>query len=134
MDSVEARNLFKSSIELERAKANAVESVEIYREGIVFSLCDSNHKNVYLACARAADEIIEIKNIDASIVFCQCGGTVYVSARSSGKIDVNNILKRVGGGGHITSAGTQLENTDMIQAEEMLKKAVDGYLLEVENK
>jgi len=133
-DTVDARNLFKSSMELERAKANAVEGINVYKDGIVFSVCESNHKNVYLACARAADELLEIKGVEASVVLCQWSGVIYVSARSNGNIDVNNILKKVGGGGHITTAGAQLNNIEITEAETLLKQAVDEYLLEVERK
>ncbi len=130
-DSVAARMLFKSTMALERAKANAVESSKMYKKGVIFSLCESNHKNVYLACARAADELLDIKGVEASVVMCRYAGTVYVSARSNGRIDVEVILKKVGGGGHITMAGAQFENKDIQTVEALLKKAVDEYLTEV---
>ncbi len=130
-DSVAARMLFKSTMALERIKANAVESSKMYKKGIIFSVCESNHKNVYLACARAADELLDIKGVEASIVMCRYSGTVYVSGRSNGRIDVESILKKVGGGGHITMAGAQFENHDIQTADKLLKKAVDEYLTEV---
>ena len=130
-DSVAARMLFKSTMALERAKANAVESSKMYKKGVIFSVCESSHKNVYLACARAADELLDIKGVEASVVMCRYSGTVYVSARSNGRIDVESILKKVGGGGHITMAGAQFENKDIQTVDALLKKAVDEYLTEV---
>ena len=130
-DSVSARMLFKSTMALERAKANAVESSKMYKKGIIFSVCESSHKNVYLACARAADELLDIKGVEASVVMCRHSGTVYVSARSNGRFDVESILKKVGGGGHISMAGAQFEGKDIKWVDTLLKKAVDEYLTEV---
>ena len=130
-DTVSARKLFKNNMKLEMAKANAVESSKIYKSGIIFSVCDYNHKNVYLACARAADELLDIKGVEASIVICKYNTTVFVSARSNGRVDVGKILKKLGGGGHLNMAGVQFEGKSIADVEKMLKKSVDEYLLEV---
>ncbi|MCJ7856404.1 DHH family phosphoesterase [Lachnospiraceae bacterium NSJ-143] len=130
-DSASARMLFKSTMNLERAKANAVESSKMYKKGIIFSICDGSHRNIYLACARAADELLDIKGVEASIVLCRYAGTVFVSARSNGRIDVDSILKKVGGGGHLNMAGVQFEGKDIQSVDKMLKDAVDKYLMEV---
>ena len=74
---------------------------------------------------------MDIKGVEASVVMCRYSGTVYVSARSNGRIDVESILKKVGGGGHITMAGAQFENKDIQTVDALLKKAVDEYLTEV---
>ncbi len=130
-DTASARKLFKNNMKLEMAKANAVESSKVYKNGIIFSVCDYNHKNVYLACARAADELLDIKGVEASIVLCKYDTTVFVSARSNGRVDVEKILKKVGGGGHLNMAGVQFEDKTIAEVEKMLKKATDEYLTEV---
>ncbi len=131
-DSSVVRNLFKSTMRLERAKAGAVENSVIYKDGIIFSKCEESHKNIYLACARAADELLGVKGVKASFVLCQYSGMVYVSARSNGDVDVQAILKKVGGGGHSAMAGAQFEGKSILNVEELLKEAVDEYLLEVD--
>ncbi len=125
------RLLFKNSINIEKAKANAVENSKMYKNGIIFSFCNLKSKDVYVACAIAADELLDIRGVEASIVMCEYENVVFVSARSGENIDVESILKKVGGGGHCTMAGAQINNTDINKVYEMLKNAVDEYLAEV---
>ena len=74
---------------------------------------------------------MDIKGVEASIVICKYGTTVFVSARSNGRVDVGKILKKLGGGGHLNMAGVQFEGKSIADVEKMLKKSVDEYLLEV---
>ena len=71
--------------------------------------------------------------MEASFVLTFSEGRIHVSGRSLGSISVQLILERLGGGGHLTSAGTQLGGVSMEQAEKMLIDAIDEYFMEGEN-
>lgn len=80
----------------------------------------------------SADELMSILGIDASFVLTRSRGRIHISGRSLGKISVQLILEKIGGGGHLTSAGAQLDST-MEEAVETLKGAIDDFFKEEEN-
>ena len=87
-----------------------------------------------LIAAQSANELLNINGVDASFVLTHVDGKIHVSGRSLGNISVQLILEKLGGGGHLTSAGTQLENVDMDEAIDLLEKAVYEFLEEGEEK
>ena len=64
----------------------------------------------------------------ASFVSTHCGGSV--SARSSGDINVQVMLEELGGGGHMTIAGAQLEGVTLAQARERVLEVIHDYFAE----
>ena len=80
-------------------------------------------------CAQSADELLDIKGVEAAFVLLKKGKLVYISARSLDEINVQIIMEKLGGGGHITIAGTQMENITLEEAEEKLHWAIDEVLL-----
>ena len=77
--------------------------------------------------AQTADELLNIKGVIASFVICQNSKNINISGRSLGEINVQLILEKLGGGGHLTIAGAQLENTDTNNAKLTLIKAIEEY-------
>ena len=78
--------------------------------------------------AKAADELLNIAGIEASFVIAKLGHKIIISGRSLESINVQLILERLGGGGHITIAGAQLSSQDMDIAVMQLQRAIDDVL------
>lgn len=95
---------------------------------VVIDYSQACKNNVIIA--KVADELLNIKGIDASFVVCKIENTVLISARSNGKINVQLILEKIGGGGHLEIAGCKLESVTLDEAKDMLLKAIDEYILE----
>lgn len=81
-------------------------------------------------CAQAADELLDIKGIEAAFVLLKRDKVIYISARSLDEINVQIIMEKLGGGGHITIAGAQMENMTFAEVEEKLHWAIDETLTE----
>ncbi len=80
-----------------------------------------------VAAAKAADKLLTVRGIDASFAIVDVGGAVNISARSNGKINVQLVLEKLGGGGHFDAAGAQVSETTLNEASERLKAAIDEY-------
>ena len=83
--------------------------------------------------AQAADEMLNIRGITASFVLCRSERGTVISGRSLGGINVQVILEKLGGGGHLTIAGAQLENTTLDETLDKLKEAIEDYYNETSN-
>ncbi len=129
-DMVRVKSYFKNDMASYKAKAIAVKDCHIYRNDMAISVCPSNIENPALTAAQAADELLDILGIRASFVLTEIGGTIYISARSLGDVNVQVIMEKMGGGGHLNVAGVQVETSDIKTVLEQLKKAIDAYLEE----
>ena len=83
-----------------------------------------------LVGAQAANELLDIGNVKASFVFTKYNGKIYVSARAIDEVNVQIIMERIGGGGHINTAGAQFAHTDMGKAIETLKETINVMIEE----
>lgn len=119
--------LFQSDKDVYKLRTDIVRSATEYKNQIAISVTDSSHNDIQSITAAAADEILEIEGITASFVLCEINGTVYISGRSIGTINVQFILEKLGGGGHGVIAGAQLK-CPVSEATERLKEAIDKYL------
>lgn len=131
-DSTRVRAFFKNDLELYKLKAEAVKRAELYREGIIISVCDSYGENSNILVAQSADDLLSVTGVKASVVLCKNDGRIYVSARSYGDVNVQLLLEKVGGGGHLTMAGAQLDTESIEEAINMIKEAIDLYIEEDE--
>ena len=80
-----------------------------------------------VAAAKAADKLLSVDGVMASFAICKIENTVFISARSNGKINVQMIIEKLGGGGHFDAAATQLKDTTVNEALAQLKDAIDEY-------
>ncbi|MBR5467820.1 MAG: DHH family phosphoesterase [Firmicutes bacterium] len=131
-DTTRVRAFFKNDLELYKLKAEAVKRAELYREGIIISVCDSYGENSNILVAQSADDLLSVTGVKASVVLCENEGKIFVSARSYGDVNVQLLLEKVGGGGHLTMAGAQLDTEDVNKAINMIKEAIDLYIEEDE--
>ena len=129
-DSVRVRLLFQNDLDAYKAKAVAVKDAEIYHDSIAISVCPSNVENSMLTAAQAADDLLNITGIKASVVLCEQGDIVHLSARSFGDINVQVIMEKLGGGGHLGVAGAQLRDTNIESPRLLFKEKIDEYLQE----
>ena len=126
-DSVRVRLLFQNDMEAYQAKASAVKDAKMIYKNMAFSVCPSNS---VLTAAMAADDLLNIICVKASFVCCFLDDVVYISARSFGEINVQIIMEKLGGGGHMTISGAQLAHCTIEQAEQKLKEAIESYFKE----
>ena len=129
-DPTSARQFFRDDIETYIARAETVKNAYIIKDGIAASECPPGVKNPSLIAAQAADNLLTIRGINASFVLAQVDDGVIISGRSLGSINVQLILEKLGGGGHMTIAGAQLEDITIEEAKERVIKAVEEYLSE----
>ena len=130
-DVTRVRKLFRENAGDYKAKADAVSQAEIYRNMFAISVCSPEDVNEpTVVGAQAANELLNIKGIKASFILTEYQGKVYISARSIDEVNVQIIMERLGGGGHISSAGAQLENVGVEEAVGVLKDTLDKMLEE----
>ncbi len=122
-DTVKVKRLFSDSVNTYKAKYQIVSNARVYG-GYAVASTDNEFPNIRISAAQAADELLSIQGVNASFVVYPVGDEVNISARSLGEINVQLVMESLGGGGHLTMAGAQLENTTVEQATEMLLSAI----------
>ncbi len=132
VDIIRVKKWFQADLESYNKIANIVRNVEIHNDTIAIAIYDEENENGNLICAKAADELLTISDITASFVMTKIGEKVFISGRSIGDINVQVILEKLGGGGHITLAGAQLEGVSVEKAKEDLIEKIEEYLAEIE--
>ncbi|MEG0250643.1 MAG: DHH family phosphoesterase [Peptostreptococcus sp.] len=132
-DTLAVKKFFNSYAEDFLVKAEIIQRTEIINERICLAYSKKEIDNINIVIAKAADELLNIKNIDASFVLGMKGDTVFVSARSLGNINVHILMEKIGGGGHIDIAGTQIRDVSLTQAYDMVKKVIEDYLEDEED-
>lgn len=132
VDIIRVKKWFQADLESYNKISNIIKNTEIINETIGISVYDEENKDVNLICAKAADELLTISDITASFVMGKMGEKICISGRSIGDINVQIILEKLGGGGHITLAGAQLEGMSLEEAKAELIIRINEYLLETE--
>ena len=134
VDIIKVKKWFQSDLESFNKIADIVRSAEMINDSIAIALYDQEkEKDVSLLCAKAADELLTIGNVTASFVLGNTGEQICISGRSLGDINVQVILEKLGGGGHITLAGAQVEGMTIENVKRQLIDCVNEYFSEIEN-
>lgn len=131
-DPIIVYKLFQEEADTVHQRAKVIKRAEEFVDHVVISYYDEEPDNPTLAAAQAANSLIGLKGIYASFVLVPMGDRISISGRSLGDINVQRILEKLGGGGHMTVAGAQLSGVSMPEALEMVKQAVIDYLKEGE--
>jgi c-di-AMP phosphodiesterase-like protein len=127
----EAQMLFKIELSEFVREAMFENNVVVYRNIIAISVFKGEAlAGDKIAASKVAERLLGVEGVLASFALCEIDGTVHISARSSGTINVQLVVEKLGGGGHFDMAGAQLPNTSMQQALVQLKKVIDEYLSE----
>ena len=128
-DVTRVRKLFRDDVASYRAKADAVSHAQIFRDVYAISVCNAEDaESPTVVGAQAANDLLDIKGVKASFVLTRYQGKVFISARSIDEVNVQLIMERMGGGGHLNIAGCQLENTTVEQAIETLKTTISDMM------
>ena len=129
------RKLLRCDINEYKIRAQAVQNTEIFMEHYAIAQCDANGcESPTIVGAKIANELLDVDKIKATFVLTEYEGKVYVSARSIDELNVQIVMERLGGGGHINSAGTQLENCTLAEGAEIIRQTLqqmqqDGDLI-----
>jgi c-di-AMP phosphodiesterase-like protein len=133
-DTLLSKILLQDDLATYTAKAEIVTQAEIYKDHIALSSLENSTEHAYLIAAQAADELLGIKKVKASFVMVLTESGVIISGRSLGEISVQRILEKLGGGGHLTVSGAQLETKHISVAKKLLTDAIEEYNKEEETK
>ena len=132
-DVTRVRKMFREDITDYKAKAEAVRHAEIYKQVYAISTCPNDGVNSpTILGAQAANELLNINGIKASFVMTDYQNQIYISARSIDEVNVQIIMERLGGGGHMNVAGVQLENTTIEETKKLIEDTLDGMIEEGE--
>lgn len=131
VDTVSVKQLFQNKLDTYINISNVVKDAEIINDNIAISTCPPNIENSQLIAAQAADQLLSLSGLVAAFVLCQVNDEISISGRSLGDLNVQMILEKLGGGGHITVAGAQLQDIPLGDAKEKLKCAIIDYMKSV---
>lgn len=128
-DVTRVRKMFREDALEYKAKADAVSQAEIYKQYFAISICTADElPSPTIIGAQAANELLNIKGIKASFVLTDYQGKIYISARSIDEVNVQIIMERMGGGGHMSTAACQMEGVGIIEAIGVLKRTIDSMI------
>ncbi len=134
VDIIRVKKWFQSDLESFNKIAEIVKNCEIINDSIAIAINNQEKtKDVSLLCAKAADELLTISDVTASFVLGNTGEKICISGRSIGDINVQVILEKLGGGGHITLAGAQVEGMTIEEVKQELIIRINEYFTEIEN-
>ena len=130
VDIIRVKKWFQSDLETYTKITEIIKTTELINDTIGIAVYESEDKEANIICAKSADELLTIGNITASFVLGNDGEKITISGRSIGDINVQLILEKMGGGGHITLAGAQIEGMTIEQVKEELKQRISEYFEE----
>lgn len=133
VDIIKVKKWFQSDLNSYNEIANIVRNAEMYENSIAIAIYDKEDKDANLICAKAADELLTISDITASFVLGNVGDKICISGRSIGDVNVQLILEKLGGGGHITLAGAQVEGMTLEEVKQELINRINEYFSEISN-
>ncbi len=128
-DTVKVKKMFNSTIEEYRGRSELVSGAQLYGRCAI-AATETVDEALHVVAPQAADELLTIIGVDASFVMYPEGSGVSISARSLGGMNVQLVMEKLGGGGHQTMAGVQINEVDVPAARQLLTTAIDEYLAE----
>ncbi len=132
-DVTRVRKMLRDDVEDYRAKAEVVSKATIYKDVFAISVAEAGEAhNPTIVGAQAANELLNITGIKASFVLTEYNQVIYISARSIDEMNVQIIMEKMGGGGHLNVAAAQLKDVTLEEATEQLKNTLSEMLEEGE--
>lgn len=130
-DVTRLRKIFRSNFSEFKIKADAISSTEVYLDYYAIATCESvDVDSPTILGAQVANDLLNVADIKASFVFTEFDDKVFISARSIDEVNVQVIMEKLGGGGHLSMAGTQLEDCTIEDAINLLKETLSKMLEE----
>ena len=132
-DSVRVRKVFREDLSEYKIRAAAIQDTELYKD--VYAIAESQSEGVEsptVVASKVANSLLDINGVKASFVLTKYKGKIYISARSIDEVNVQVMMERIGGGGHINMAGAQLKDTSVNEAKDIIRKQIDKMIEEGE--
>lgn len=129
-DTTEVKKLFRANVDDFKTKADIIGNTRIIDDRICISYSKTQSENINVVIAQAADELLTVKKIEASFVLGEKDDTIFISARSLGKINVHVLMEKLGGGGHMDIAGAQMKGVSIKEAYIKVNEIIEQYLRE----
>lgn len=127
-DTILVQRFMKEDLDVYVKRSKLIERTKIFKKTIAISKADKGEVLDQVIIAQAADTLLTMTGINASFVICERkDGQVGISARSLGEVNVQIIMEKMGGGGHLTNAATQLNDISINKAESLLKDILKEY-------
>ena len=124
-DVTRVRKMFRDEMENYQAKADTVSNAELLDKDFAISICEcGGAESKSVIAAQAANDLLNIRGVKASFVLTEMDGKIYISARSIDEVNVQIIMEKLGGGGHMTIAGAQLKDVTIEEAKKQLSDMI----------
>ena len=130
VDIIRVKKWFQNDLETYNKITEIIKTTEVIDNTIGIAIYNENDKEANIICAKSADQLLSIGNITASFVLGNDGDKISISGRSIGDINVQMILEKLGGGGHITLAGAQIEGKSIEEVKKELIEKIHEYFEE----
>ena len=128
-DVTRVRKMFRENAEDYRARGEAIRNAQLFKDCYAISVCPSEGlESPTVVGAQAANELLNIVGVKASFVMTDYNDTIYVSARAIDEVNVQIIMERMGGGGHLNIAGAQLKDYTVNEAIDYLKQTLQEMI------
>ena len=137
VDVAKVNRLFNDSLEEIIAKAETIRTAEVVEDKYAIVICPPESlklENPTVVAAQVANELLDVRGIVGSFALADIGGKVYVSARSTGNVNVQLVMERMGGGGHLNIAGAQIQGATVEEVKRRIiltiKKMIEEGVLQ----
>lgn len=128
-DVTRVRKLFREELPVYRARGQAIANAEVFRENYVISVCPAeNLKSPTIVGAQAANELLNVLGVKASFILTDYQNKIFISARAIDEVNVQLVMERMGGGGHMNIAGCQLSDCSLEEARSYLESVLGEML------
>ena len=132
-DVTRVRKMLRNDMDEYKAVAHAVSRAEVYRDAFAIAIFNGEGlESPTIGGAKAANQLLDISGIKASFVITEYNEKIYISARSIDEVNVQLVMEKLGGGGHMSIAGAQLTGCTVKEAVDTIKETLDNMLAEGE--
>jgi c-di-AMP phosphodiesterase-like protein len=127
VDAISIKTLFQQDLSAMVKRLEILKAAMILRDSVAISSCPETGPDAPMLAAQAADDMLDVRGVTASFVLCRNGAKTLISGRSLGSVNVQLILEKLGGGGHLAIAGAQIASENLDEAREKLIEAIHLY-------
>lgn len=128
IDVARINKLFQTDVDTYVAIADVIRNCELVADKVAIAICPRGLENQVQITAQAADELLNLNGIECSFVLCESDNKIHVSGRSNGNLNVQIILEKFGGGGHMMIAGAQIEGKTVEEVKSMLIETINEIM------
>lgn len=124
IDVAAINKAFQTDVDTYVAIADVIRNCELIEDKVAIAVCPKGIENQVQITAQAADELLNLNGIESSFVLCEYENIVHISGRSNGNLNVQVVLEKFGGGGHMMIAGAQVENKSIEEVKKVLEETI----------